>query len=129
MVDLVNLGIGIAAHKRIGAIRSDMRSQKRNLDESELTAISMRQDIEKLYLLVEALWAIVKTSTNLTDEGLSELVRQIDEQDGRQDGRNSSNAQVLKCDNCGKTLLRGQTRCAYCGSELREDGLFRHNGK
>ena len=99
MVDLVNLGIGIAAHKRIGAIRSDMRSQKRNLDESELTAISMRQDIEKLYLLVEALWAIVKTSTNLTDEDLSELVRQIDEQDGRQDGRNSSNAQVLKCDN------------------------------
>ena len=129
MADLITLGIAIAAHRRIGALRSDMRTQKLSFGESELTATSMRQDIEKLYLLVEALWAIVKNTTNLTDEDLSKLVCEIDLQDGRQDGRNASNTEVRKCSGCGRTLLRGQSRCTYCGEELHNDAIFRHNGR
>jgi len=53
MSDLVSLAVGIAAHRRINSIRSDMRAQKLNFDESELSAVSMRQDIEKLYMLVD----------------------------------------------------------------------------
>ena len=129
MADLISLGIAIAAHRKIGALRSDMRSQRLNFDESELTATTIRQDIEKLYLIVEALWAIVKNTTNLTDEDLAELVREIDLQDGRQDGRVASNSEARKCSNCGRTLLRGQSRCTYCGEELHDDAIFRHNGK
>lgn len=46
MSDLISLAVGIAAHKRISSVRSDIRDQKLNLDESELSAVSMRQDIE-----------------------------------------------------------------------------------
>ena len=53
MSDLVSLAVGIAAHRRINSIRSDMRAQKLNFNESELSAVSMRQDIEKLYMLVD----------------------------------------------------------------------------
>ena len=129
MSDIVSLAVGIAAHKRINSIKSDMRAQKLNLDESELSAVSMRQDIEKLYMLVEALWLIVRETSGLEDEDLVELVKQVDLQDGRLDGRNSANAAVRKCANCGKTILRGKSKCAYCGSELHDDALFRHNGK
>ena len=106
-----------------------MRAQKLNLDESELSAVSMRQDIEKLYMLVEALWLIVKETSGLKDEDLIELLKQIDLQDGKIDGRNSSNATVRKCANCGRTLLRGQSKCAYCCAELHDAVLFRHNGR
>lgn len=129
MSDLVSLAVGIAAHRRINSIRSDMRAQKLNFDESELSAVSMRQDIEKLYMLVEALWLIVKETSGMKDEDLIDLVKQIDRQDGKLDGRNSSNATVRKCANCGRTLLRGQSKCTYCGNELHDVALFRHNGR
>ena len=76
MSDIVSLAVGIAAHRRINSIKSDMRAQKLNLDESELSAVSMRQDIEKLYMLVEALWLIVKETSGINDEDLAELVNQ-----------------------------------------------------
>ena len=129
MSDLISLAVGIAAHRRISSVRSDIRDQKLNLDESELSAVSMRQDIEKLFLIVEALWGIIKQTTNLTDEDFKELIRQIDLEDGKPDGRNSSNAEIRKCTNCGRTILRGQTKCAYCGEEIADGSLFRHNGK
>lgn len=129
MADLISLGVGIEAHRRINSIRSDLRQQKMEFMEGELSARSMRQDIEKLYLIVEALWAIAKKSANLSDDDLMQLIREIDMQDGKLDGRNSSNAEVLKCPACGRTILRGQTRCSYCGEEMHDDSLFRHNGK
>lgn len=129
MSDLVSLAVGIAAHKRINTLKSDMRAQKLSVDESELSAVSMRQDIEKLYMLVEALWCIVKETSRLGDEDLIELVKQIDLQDGRLDGRNSANAGILKCSNCGRTILKGQAKCIYCGGEIKDGSLFRHNGK
>ena len=129
MIDIIALATGIAAHRRIGSSESNITSQNKKLDETALSTLSMRQDIEKLFLIVEALWAIVKETSNLKDEDLAELIRQIDLQDGRLDGRNSTTAEILKCAKCGKTLLHGQTRCAYRGEELRFDSLFRHNGK
>ena len=129
MPDLVSLSVGIAAHRWINSIKSDMRAQKLNFDESELSAVSMRQDIEKLYMLVEALWLIIKETSGMNDEDLAELVKQIDLQDGKLDGRNSSNAAILKCANCGRILLRGQLKCAYCGKDFHAAALFRHNGK
>ena len=129
MTNLVSLAVGIAAHRRINSITSDMRSQKINLDECDLSTVSMRQDIEKLYMLVEALWLIVKATSGMNDEDLAELVKQIDLQDGKLDGRNSSNAAIRKCANCGRILLRGQSKCAYCGKEFHDAAPFRHNGK
>ena len=129
MSDLVSLAVGIAAHRRINTLKSDMRAQKLSVDESELSAVSMRQDIEKLYMLVEALWCIVKETSGLGDEDLIGLVKQIDMQDGKLDGRNSANAGILKCSNCGRTILKGQSKCIYCGGEIKDESLFRHNGK
>ena len=129
MIDIIALATGIAAHRRIGSSESNITSQNKKLDETALSALSMRHDIEKLFLIVEALWAIVKETSNLKDEDFAALIRQIDLQDGRLDGRNSTTAEILKCAKCGKTLLHGQTRCAYCGEELLFDPLFRHTGK
>ena len=129
MADLISLAVGIAAHGRINTLKSDLRSQKLNVNESELSAVSMRQDIEKLYMVVEALWCIVKETSGLGDEDLIGLVKQIDLQDGKLDGRNSSNASIRKCPACGKTILKGQSKCTYCGGEFKDESLFRHNGK
>ena len=129
MSDLFSLAVGLSAHRRINSIKSDIRDQKLHLDENELSAVALRQDIEKLYMLIEALWAIVKESTGLKDEDLVKLVHEIDLQDGKLDGRNSANAEVRKCSQCGRTLLQGQSKCSYCGTDFADDALFRHNGR
>ena len=129
MSDLISLAVGVAAHSRISTLKSDMRAQKLSADESELSAVSMRQDIEKLYMLVEALWCIVKETSGLVEADLIRLVKQIDIEDGKLDGRNSVNVGILKCSNCGRTILKGQSKCTYCGEGVKDDSLFRHNGK
>ena len=129
MPDMVSLAVGIAAHRRINSVRSEIRAQSLNLRESELSAVSLRQDIEKLYLLVETLWSILKEKTGLADEYLLELVKQLDLADGKLDGCNRANADIRKCSNCGKTILKGQSKCAYCGEEAKDVSLFRHNGR
>ena len=57
MIDIIALATGIAAHRRIGSSESNITSQNKKLDETALSTLSMRQDIEKLFLIVEALAA------------------------------------------------------------------------
>ena len=71
---------------------------------------------------------LLRKSANLKDDDLVELVRQVDLQDGKLDGRNAENLAVRTCASCGKVLLQGQTTCAYCGKTLEDGDLFRHNG-
>jgi len=129
MLDLVNLGIGISAHHRINGVESNVRILDHRVDEGELSAVSLRRDIEKLYLVVEALWAIVRQATDLKDDDLRNLIREIDAQDGKCDGRNANNTAIVQCAKCGKTILKGQTACAYCGEPLPDGDAFRHAGQ
>ena len=36
---------------------------------------------------------------------------------------------TLKSDMRARTILKGQSKCAYCGEGVKDDSLFRHNGK
>jgi len=128
-MDLINLAIGLSAHRRITNLTSNVRVLDHRVDENELSAVSLRRDIEKLYLVVEALWAIVRETTNLKDEDLQNLIRAIDAQDGKCDGRNAKNTGIVQCAKCGKTLLKGQTACAYCGESIPSGAAFRHAGQ
>ena len=129
MIDMAALALSASSQRGISSMRGAMRTQSQRIGENELAAVKMRQDIEKLYLLVEALWAVLKQATGLKDDDLADLVQQIDLEDGKLDGCNAENTVARTCANCGKTLLRGQTRCAYCGEEMLDSALFRHNGK
>jgi len=128
-MDLINLGVGIHAHRRITDVASSVRAIDQRVDETELSAVSLRRDIEKLYLVVEALWSIVRAATDLKDEDLLKLMRDLDLQDGKSDGRNATHTAIRSCPKCGRTLLKGQTTCAYCESPLPDGGAFRHAGQ
>lgn len=98
-------------------------------NQAQLNVSNVRTDIERLYLLVEALWTILKTSTGLTDEDFVKIVEQLDLQDGKLDGSNATHTVITQCPNCGKTLLKGHRRCAYCQADVFANAPFRHIGK
>jgi len=83
-------------------------------------AIEIKQlehKIDKLYMITEALWHILKEKNNLDDEILTELIAAIDMKDGRRDGKVTS-AGTRNCTKCGRVNSVRQLYCIYCGTFL-----------
>jgi len=73
-------------------------------------------DVEKLFMLTEALWTILKEKHGCTDAELVQRVQQIDLRDGKLDGK------VAKvnpdCPKCSRKLMGKRPVCLYCGAEV-----------
>lgn len=73
-------------------------------------------DVEKLFMLTEALWTILKEKHGCTDAELVQRVQEIDLRDGKLDGR------VAKvnpdCPKCSRKLMGKRPICLYCGAEV-----------
>ena len=67
----------------------------------------LKQKVEKLMMITEALWTIIKETTDYTDEDLIEIMREIDLKDGKLDGKVASETPD-NCPNCGRVLQKKQ---------------------
>lgn len=83
----------------------------------------MKKNQEKLMMVVEALWMLLKAEHGYSDEILNDLIRKIDMKDGKLDGK--VDVQPVSCPECGRTIIKGQEKCLYCGKELEEDPFRR----
>ncbi|MGC9454759.1 MAG: hypothetical protein ACP5HU_07825 [Phycisphaerae bacterium] len=71
--------------------------------------------LEKLTLVCMAMWSLLSEKTDLTEDQLTERVRQIDMQDGTSDGKVTRS--MKQCPQCGRTMSARHARCLYCGAE------------
>jgi hypothetical protein len=83
----------------------------------------LRKDVERLLLITEALWMVLKEQHGFTDEKLAQLVTQIDLRDGQLDGR-VAGTQTETCPHCGRTLSKNLTCCMYCGKPVLNRNPF-----
>ena len=93
--------------------------------ESAMSSDKTRKNTERLYLVVQAMWELLKEKAGLTDADLDAKVQEIDMRDGRLDGQDSTQTAPLTCRQCGRTILSGQAQCSWCGA-LAECGPFTH---
>ena len=93
--------------------------------ESAMSSDKTRKNTERLYLVVQALWELLKDKAGLTDADLDAKVQEIDMRDGRLDGQDSTQTDPLTCRQCGRTILSGQAQCSWCGTQA-EGGPFTH---
>jgi hypothetical protein len=77
----------------------------------------LRHDVDRLLLITEALWTILKKAHGHSDDELVNLVKEIDMRDGRLDGR-APKAPPQTCPSCSRMNSGKQTRCLYCGQPL-----------
>lgn len=97
--------------------------------EAELDATAsdverLRFHVERLYLLTEALWTILKIECQYDDTVLTELVNKIDLRDGKADGKVAPEL-APTCPQCHRThLSRYSATCLYCDAPMPLD-LFR----
>ncbi len=101
--------------------------QARNMaQESGLSAEKANRNIERLYMVVQAMWELLAEKTGLTHADLDAKVKEIDLRDGRLDGKDSTQTIPCVCKQCGRTILSGLTSCTWCGAII-DDNAFRHS--
>lgn len=76
----------------------------------------LAERLDRLALVTEALWSLLKTRSDVTDAELLEHIRAVDLSDGVLDGRARSAVQT--CPGCERVLSKRHTRCLYCGVEV-----------
>ena len=87
------------------------------------TTVSVKlveQQVERLLMITEALWNMVKEQHGYTDEDLMERVRAIDMQDGKIDGKVAPSA-ARTCPACKRPVSSRHFLCIYCGRPLSGD--------
>ena len=77
--------------------------------------MQLRREVNRLLMITEALWEIVRDREGLTDDDLVRRINEIDLRDGALDGRKST-APPADCGECGRTLPKRQPVCIYCGA-------------
>lgn len=77
----------------------------------------LQAQVDKLELVVEALWRQLKRHTELTDEDLVETISEIDLEDGRFDGKKATKS-FRECPGCKRRINKNHTKCFYCGEVL-----------
>ncbi|HVU28033.1 MAG TPA: zinc ribbon domain-containing protein [Verrucomicrobiae bacterium] len=108
-----NYGAGInnsLAQTDAANARSDARDA---LNATDL----MRHDVDRLLMITEALWTLLKKEHGYTDQMLTDLVNTIDLRDGKLDGR-VADSPPKPCPKCGKINSRKRNFCIYCGNPL-----------
>jgi hypothetical protein len=80
----------------------------------ELRRLERRTD--RLALICQALWELMREQTNLTENDLITRMQQIDLRDGIADGRMTPVA--VECPSCGRRSNSRRDECVYCGARL-----------
>ena len=93
--------------------------------ESAISADKVQRNTERLYMVVQAMWELMKEKAGLSDSDLEAKVREIDMRDGKLDGRDMTQTGPQTCRQCGRTILSGQLVCSWCGAQF-EGGAFDH---
>ncbi len=96
---------------------------QRTGERGEKASLELRDDLERLYLITQALWTLLKEEHHYSDEELMLRIEELDLADGRRDGRAAP--ETRDCPKCGRKQARSRESCVFCGTEL-ERGVFDH---
>lgn len=82
---------------------------------SHLRLIDVDERIDRVVLLVEAMWAVLREH-GVSDEDLAARLMELDQSDGTMDGRRTPAPST--CRSCGSKVAAGLRACQFCGTEL-----------
>ena len=102
-----------------GQAQTDAVAAARDARDAQESVESLRQDVNRLLLITEALWTLLKKQHDFTDDDLTKVVNEIDLQDGVLDGK-PPKAPPRPCPYCGKMVAAHHTLCIYCGRTVPE---------
>ncbi|MFP3914637.1 MAG: hypothetical protein ACLFWM_07155 [Actinomycetota bacterium] len=85
---------------------------------SRMRMLDVDERIDRLVLLVEAMWSLLREQ-GFSDEELAERLMELDQADGSLDGRRV--APPSTCASCGSKVAAGLAACQFCGAAVPTD--------
>ncbi|NQU40132.1 MAG: hypothetical protein HQ523_09280 [Lentisphaerae bacterium] len=85
---------------------------------------ALQCDVEKLFMITEALWSLLKLEHGYADEDLGRMIQDIDLRDGKLDGKVAKQPNP-SCPECDRTLMGKHPVCLYCGTSVALDPFER----
>lgn len=104
-----------AESSRASDARGEARAANREVAE-------LRFQLDRLQMICEAMWTVVKQRVGVEDADLLALMEVIDLRDGRLDGR--TRPVTAECSRCGKVVSVRTGVCLYCGLRQSEQSVF-----
>ena len=88
------------------------------------TGVELTQhDIDRLLMITEAMWTLMKQEHGYTDDVLVKLIEQIESRKVVVDGV-AVKAPPLTCPSCGRANQANRPFCIYCGKPLTGENPF-----
>ncbi len=73
----------------------------------------LRDQVERLCLLNQAMWELVSERLHLTEDHLEKKAQEVDLRDGKADGKMTTHP--LRCPQCHRVSNSRHKKCLYCG--------------
>lgn len=99
------------------------RSARAKASQAKAESLYLEHQVERLLMITEALWEMLKEQHGYTDKELITRVQNIDLRDGVLDGKVAAKSKVDTCSSCRRKLSRRHTICIYCGTPVKR-GVF-----
>jgi hypothetical protein len=90
----------------------------------EAALADLNFEVERLLMITEALWGILKEKHGYDDEELIRRINEIDAADGQLDGHVAATPTMV-CPTCSRPLAKHRPRCIYCGQAVALDPFAR----
>ena len=100
---------------RTNRIASKAEAAADKAQELSQEIVSLRQRLDRLEMVVEALWTVVKSKTNASEAEALRLIEEIDLRDGHLNGRTVRAPE--SCARCSRVVSATTGICPYCGSQ------------
>lgn len=123
MIDLIDI-FDIYQHGKIGGLGALQVDTDRRVTNATDKLRDMEQRYERMSLVTNALWQLLKSHTGLTDADLKKYIEKIDLADGVRDGKITRNKGAMDCPHCSRRILKSATVCAWCGNKLGSGDPF-----
>ena len=117
-------GSAMAAASQASAASSAARHAASAASDARSTAHLVEADVERLFMITEALWTILKEERGYSDDDLMARIEEIDMRDGKLDGRVAAEPKP-ECPECGRVLIGHHPLCLYCGTAIQREPFER----
>lgn len=106
----------ILQQHQLNGLDAEVSGARQNAASAVDDTRQLRRDVDRLTLACLAMWQIIQSQTNLTDEDLKRMMHDLDASDGRADGKLATD--VGRCPKCDRPALKGKPTCMYCGAAV-----------
>jgi hypothetical protein len=104
------------------ASEQELSDAQRRLDKAVDKIGDLQAQVDRLLLITESMWFVLKGKLQLDDAALMEMMNQVDMRDGKLDGKVTAAPQ--NCPVCNHSISVRTGQCFYCGAHPARTSPF-----